>query len=110
MNIPDITPRGDIESLPKWAQQYIRALSNKIDGLEKDIEGVENAASDISWWTASHNSVGIPERATIEFRLVGHYGISVNLRDGLLHINSDAGSLKVYPRAANDISIGIEDR
>jgi len=110
MNIPDITPHGDIKTLPKWAQQYISALRNRAESLIKEIETSKDAKATISWWTASHDNVGIPERATIQF-LVGNYQeLSVNLRDGLLHVNAGGGSLKVYPRADNDLSIGIEDR
>ena len=109
MNIPDITPRGDIETLPKWAQQYIRALMLRADSLTKEIEGIGKRDTGISWWTASHSNVGIPAKAEIEFDVNGT-DISVNLREGLLHINAGGGNLKVYPRASNDLSIGVEDR
>ena len=110
MNIPDITPHGDIKTLPKWAQQYISALRNRAESLTKEIETTKDAKATISWWTASHDSTGIPERATIQF-LVGNYReLSINLRDGLLHVNASGGILKVYPRAANDPSIGVEER
>jgi len=109
MNIPDITPLGNIETLPKWAQQYIRALSRRAESLTKEIEDIEKNDSGISWWTASHGNVGIPGRAEIEFKLSNSI-VSVNIKDGLLHVNAVVGGLKVYPRASNDISIGIEDR
>ena len=109
MNIPDITSRGDIKTLPKWAQQYIRALTVRTEALTKEIEGIGKRDTGISWWTASHGNVGIPARAKIEFNVNGT-DISVNLREGLLHINAEGGNLKVYPRAANDLGIGVEDR
>ena len=109
MNIPDITPRGDIETLPKWAQQYIRALTMRAESLIKEIEGIGKNDSGISWWTASHGNVGIPERAEIEFKL-GDSIVSVNIGGGLLHVNAGGEGLKVYPRASNDLSIGIEDK
>jgi len=109
MNIPDITPRGEVETLPKWAQQYIHALVNHAESLVKEIEDMGTKNSKITWWTAAHGSVGIPGGAEIEFNL-GNSMVSVHLRDGAVHVNASGGSLKVYPRAANDLFIGVEDR
>lgn len=106
----DITPRGDISKLPKWAREYIGVLVRNAERLTAQLDAVTGDSDSAAiFWTdgirgGKHG--GIPGSATVEFRVSCGYIDAHVMANGKLRISGDP-IIAITPSAANTIEVDI---
>jgi hypothetical protein len=103
---------GDISKLPKWAQSEILVLEKDVESLTRQVNQIVAGANSRVHWSYGENENGLPEHATVTFKVGEHKHVRVRLRFeehsiGRLNINCDGGSLIVHPGASNDIDVSV---
>ncbi len=94
-----------LNKLPKWAQDEITAMQNKIYELQRELyfnqENYEDAK--IKYRTSQGEYKGMPEDTTVKFNL-NNTIVRCNLMKGVLYIFGD-NEITIHPQAANHIHI-----
>lgn len=98
----------DITKLPKWAQNKIGTLEDKIGTLEAQVRHYKSiqdlSESTVSWIDLFTNETHpLPDHAIIRFKTADGR-VDVNLRKGFIDVNSDGVSV-IIPEAANHFKV-----
>lgn len=105
---------GNVNSLPKWAQEKIAGLEAKVARLE-DERGTRAAEAMVAWSDNYRDWYAIPEGAAVHFRVfgasyegAGPHRVVVQLTTaGLLSLRCPSGSLAILPRASNTVEVKV---
>lgn len=102
--------RGNMERLPKWAQDEIRLLDNRILHLEEQLKIArkEHGESNVSVvdWTHERPDFFLEEHSTIRFKVgkFDHEYIDCSAGDGGIQVRGYS-RISVLPSASNSIDV-----
>jgi|SRR6185437_2614189 len=109
-----LTQQERFDRLPKWAQDEIRSLDQKVSRLQKQLDSLENKVETDVYYRSPlefrESNHPIPKGSTVEYLL--KYGeknqwpcrIRVEIRENTLKINADTG-IYITPEASNAVLI-----
>jgi len=103
----------DISKLPKWAQDEITSLTNKVEFLQERLKEVTGVKDTNTFIMDGINKIPLPKNSVIDFRVGDKQQNKVSVyirREGVIDINTDArdGSMVIMPRAANSFYIDFK--
>jgi hypothetical protein len=103
----------DISKLPKWAQDEITSLTDRVEVLKGKLEYVTGLSDTNTFIMDGINKIPLPKNSVIDFRIGDNQQnkVSVYIRkEGVIDINTDArdGSMVIMPRAANSFYIDFK--
>lgn len=93
---------GDINKLPKWAQQEIETLKMRV------AEGVRRADANLrlaGFQEGQYGTMVAPQEKWIYFNEDDIDGLSVQYERGVLTVSSGGNALSVRPQASNVVRI-----
>ena len=103
--------KKDLSRFPKWLQEYVKSLENKISKYEKQVDEMTgNAPTNtkvLSYVGDSRKDMPLENNATIRFSLPDLKWVDVGIYEDEVRIYAST-RLKVYPQAANTISLKVE--
>ena len=105
MNAGDMMDKERLNKLPKWAQDEVTAMQNKIKELQRELDFIQEYEKDtaIHYRTSQGEYKGLPDDTTVRFNL-NNTVVRCNIYKGELHIFGD-NEITIHPRAANHIII-----
>ena len=98
-----------IDKLPKWAQEYIATLQNRVTVLQqlRDASLLEVKETQ-AYLEYNGDRTYLPDRAYFTFLIAGGKIKTYIAIDGTLRIYGNA-TIKIIPQALNSINIGIDE-
>lgn len=104
-------PKGNIDKLPKWAQNYISVLESDIQYYQSQIAEFGSGKSNIEAEINLDNSINLPDRTHIKFMLdrAKNSWIIVSMREGAVHVTG-CRAVRTIHRVANWFSVEIDEK
>ena len=93
-----------LSKLPRWIQDYVRSLENKLNRAEAHLEVQDKTK--ISWTNDHTNYSFLPNRATIRFELPDNEYIEVRLKEDKIYLNS-SHQLIIAPHVTNAVDVKV---
>ena len=118
-------PKGDIQRLPKWAQEHIQNLNQHVNFVERELKRVssQHPGSNVMLdGKIGLPAVSLPPNATIQFYMgedredyrdlieIHHNRNDASGRAGTsLEVTGYGGRVTILPRHANSIALRLEN-
>ena len=102
MNAQEI--KSKLSKMPKWIQDYVWSLENKLNRIEAHLETQDKTK--ISWSNDYTNYSFLPDRSSIRFELPNNEYIDVRLKEGKIYLNA-SHQLIIIPHVTNAVDVEV---